>query len=166
MSDKITVERRTITVEDKSGNRYYFEAKVTREYSYISNTDKAKTLTVWIRYDSMPVSAITFHKDEKTGDYHSPPGSSWDFDLEGRVPLRQGIGTGLWREMEGIFRKYGVVSLNGIIAQPPGMSELLGHGPSESSRKKNEIAKLFWASVGCTGAENREIHKTYKPSAI
>lgn len=159
MSDERIVEHETITVEDNAGNRYDFEVKVTKGYSY---TDKKKTLCIWVHHDTMPISAITFLRDEKTGDHYCPVGSGWDFVLEYRVPLHQGIGTRLWRKIEGLFYKYHVVSLNGIIGQPPGMSEALGYGIPESSRKKNEIAKLFWAKMGFTVTENREIHKTYE----
>lgn len=167
MSDERTVKRKTITVKDRSGNKYNFDAKVTRGYDYTGDykhMDKIRNLTIWVHYETAPVSTITFIKDKNTGDYHCPPDSfhsGWSFVLEDLVPLHQDIGTRLWRAMEDLFRKYHVASLHGNIGQPPGMYEALGQGKSPTNKRKNEIAKLFWTKMDFT-VEGHNIHKEYK----
>jgi hypothetical protein len=159
-SDK-TLEISKIFIKDKTGKKYQFNVKIKSGYDY---QYKSESLTIYIYYDTMPITALMFIKDCKTGDYYSPDFSGWSFELITPLPLHKGLGTRLWKKIEMLFCKYHVTSIKGIIGQPPDYASCLGFGISESDRIKNEIARHFWVKMGFTLEDDR-ISKEY-PRAV
>lgn len=161
MSDEKDIETRTIRVKGKDGKTYRFKAIVRGGYSYC---DERKTRVFVVFHEKASLLHMTALKENDTDEYQVPPTSGWSYVLEGLVPEDKDIGARLWKRIEALFYKYRVTCVHGIIGQPPGMSECLGHGPSESDRAKNRKAAHFWAKVGFT-VNGSDIRKEYPPRA-
>ncbi|MCX6771683.1 MAG: hypothetical protein NTX79_06525 [Candidatus Micrarchaeota archaeon] len=150
MPEEKTIETSTISVKDNSGKLYKFTVKVRSGYSHLI---ERADLSFYVSYEKMPVLGMTVYKVLDKNEFQTDSTSGWTFELPEHL-RNMGIGSRLWKELEGVFCKYRVTSVWGNL-------ETISKTDAEITRKAE-----FWKRMGFNIVRKYEIHKVYVPRAI